>query len=92
MLENELRKGPQACDEILAEIQKIEANLSPGTEIDGNQSVVNLHLDSAKIANYYFDPPQTITLPLWEFRNLMEEWKRFLSSCNTDQHSPSDGS
>ena len=85
LLENELREGPQACDEILSEIQKIEAGLSPGIEIDGNQSVVDLRSGSAKIANHYFDPPRTITLPLWEFRNLLEEWKTFLSSCNTDQ-------
>jgi len=92
LLENELREDTQVCDETLSEIQKIESNLSLGIEIDGNQSVVDLRLDSAKIANYYFDPPQTITLPLWEFRNLMEEWKRFLSSCNTGQSSPSHGS
>ena len=58
LLENELSEGPQACDEILAEIQKIESNLSPGIEIDGNQSVVDLRSGSAKIANYYFDPPR----------------------------------
>jgi uncharacterized protein YacL (UPF0231 family) len=79
-LENELRYGPESCDEILYEIKRIESDAVPRVEIDGNESVLWIDTFNVKISNHYFKPPQVITLSLGEFKIIIEQWRTFMST------------
>ena len=79
-LENELRYGPESCDEILYGIKRIESDAIPSVEIDGNESVLRIDTFNVKISNHYFKPPKVVTLPLGEFKIIIEQWRTFLST------------
>jgi hypothetical protein len=79
-LENELRSGPESCAEILYEIKRIESDAIPSVEMDGNQSVLWIDTFNVKISNHYFNPPKVITLPLGEFKIIIEQWRTFMST------------
>ena len=79
-LENELWCGPESCDEILYEIKRIESGAIPCVEIDGNQNVLWIDVFNVKISNHYFKPPKVITIPLGEFKIIIEKWRTFLST------------
>ena len=79
-LENELRYGPESCDEILYEIKRIESDAIPRVEIDGNENVLWIDPFNVKISNHYFKPPKVITLSLGEFKIIIEQWRTFMST------------
>jgi nucleotidyltransferase/DNA polymerase involved in DNA repair len=35
---------------------------------------------NVKISNHYFNPPKVITLPLGEFKIIIEQWRTFMST------------
>jgi hypothetical protein len=79
-LENELSLGPEACDTILDEVNRIESGAIPCVEIPGNENALWIGPLSAQIRNHYFNPPKAITLPLGEFKRIVEQWRTFLTT------------
>ena len=80
LFENELSAGPEACDAVLAEVNRIESGIIPFVEIQGNENVLWIGPLSAQITNHHFNPPKATTFPLGEFKGIVEQWRDFLKT------------